>query len=151
MANRSKLTVKSVSEALKINAGVIAYAARALNTDRRHVYAFIRKHPELEQVREEARETLLDTAEHNVISAVDNGCLKTSRWVLDRLGRTRGYTTRQEIAGAPDAPLQYQRIERVIIDPDPWPEDPEPLQPLAAGPAPEPVPGDDPEDNTPEY
>ena len=40
MANRSKLTVKSVSEALKIHAGVIAYAARALNTDRRHVYTF---------------------------------------------------------------------------------------------------------------
>jgi transcriptional regulator with GAF, ATPase, and Fis domain len=42
MANRSKLTIKSVSEALKINGGVIAHAARALNIDRRHVYTFIR-------------------------------------------------------------------------------------------------------------
>jgi hypothetical protein len=132
---------------------VIAYAARALKTDRRYVYAFLRKHPELEQVRQDARETLLDTAEHNIVAAVNGGDLKTSRWVLDRLGRHRGYTTRQEIAGAPDAPLQYQRIERVIIDPDPWPEDSEPSQPLAAVPAPEPdpVPRDDPEDNTPEY
>ena len=123
-----KLTVKKVAEALQVNAGVIAHVAAAFGCERRAIYRMIKKHPELEELREEARETVLDIAEHNVITAVKGGCLKTSRWLLDRLGRHRGYSTRQEVAGVKDAPLAFARIERVIIDPDPE-LDPELVQP----------------------
>jgi hypothetical protein len=114
-----KLTVSKVEAALRANAGVILYTAVALSVTRKSLYEFMRKHPELEQVRDEARETMLDTAEHHVVNAVNSGDMRTVRWVLDRLGRHRGYSTRQEVAGVEHAPLTFERIEHVIVDPDP--------------------------------
>lgn len=113
------MTVEEVAAALEANGGVIAYAARALGCSRNAVYAYIDRYPELEDVRRDAREAMLDTAEHHVITAVNEADMQTVRWVLDRLGRARGYSTRQEIAGVGDAPLTFAAIERVIVDPDP--------------------------------
>ncbi|HWI05563.1 MAG TPA: hypothetical protein VNT52_17285 [Acidimicrobiales bacterium] len=111
--------MEEVTNALETSGGVIGYAARKLRCSRTALYNFIARHPELEDVRTQAREAILDTAEHNVIAAVKGGDLKVSRWLLDRLGRHRGYTTRQEVAGVEDQPLQISAIERVLVDPDP--------------------------------
>lgn len=111
------LSVEKVAKALANNGGVVAYAAKSLRCTRRAVYAYIDRHPELADVRHEARETLLDNAEHNVITAVKGGDVRVSQWVLERLGRARGYSTRHELVGAEGGPL-FACIERVITDPE---------------------------------
>lgn len=112
-----KLTVKKVAEALMRHHGILSKAAEACGTTRPAIYRFIEKHPELEEVREEATSTLLDVAEGHVASEVNRGEMKTTRWFLERKGKDRGYVTRVEETGKDGEPLQFGTIERTVVDP----------------------------------
>lgn len=113
----AKLTLTRVTAALLEHSGILLKAAEALGCTRPSLYEFIKKHPELEQVREEARERLLDVGEGYVSLAMHAGDMKTVRWALERLGKNRGYTTRQEMTGADGEPVAYSEIRRTVVDP----------------------------------
>jgi len=114
---RRKLTVSKAREALLQERGVVKYAALALGVHRWTLFKFIKEHPELNDVRDEALNEFLDDCEHKVIAAVDANDMQTARWALERLGKNRGYSLRVESTGADGAPLKLNRIERVIVDP----------------------------------
>lgn len=114
MAN---LSVEKVAAALRAHNGIILKAAAACGVGRPTLYKFIKEHPELEDVRNECNEELLDVAESNITKALNEAELKTTRWFLERKGKDRGYTTRSEVTGADGEPLQTQTIERRIVDP----------------------------------
>lgn len=58
----------------------------------------IMANPELMSLAKEIREAVVDAAETNIVRAVESGDLKASVYVLDRLGRNRGYTTKTEVS-----------------------------------------------------
>lgn len=112
------LTLRKAEKALRENQGIITYAAEACGVARQTLWKFMQKHPELREVQEEASEVLLDIGEKHLTSAIEKGDMKTIRWHLERKGKDRGYTTRQETTGKDGEPLQMGVIERRIVDPD---------------------------------
>lgn len=116
-ADAPDLTVENVEAALREGHGIILYAANLLKTSRQRLYRFIAEHPELEEVRREAEVELVDVAEQHLRRNLVRGDMKTIRWYLDRKGKDRGYTTRVEQTGADGGPLEFERIERVMVEP----------------------------------
>lgn len=114
----AKLSLSKATQALQKHDGIISKAAEACGVTRKAFYDFMRKHPELEEIREQAGEILLDVAEAHVVTDLHAGERKTVRWYLDRKGKNRGYTTRQEQTGPDGAPLEFSEVERTIVDPD---------------------------------
>ena len=118
MSTQKKLSVKKVSAALMKYNGILSDAAKACRCSRMAMYKFIEQHPELEEVRAEARDVLLDVAESHVATAINGGNLKTVQWYLERQGKDRGYVTRVEETGKDGAPLEFGMVERRIVDPE---------------------------------
>ncbi len=83
--------------ALARTGGLISPAAHRLGVTRAAVYKTLRAHPEVQQALEDARGDLLDAATGNVYRAVAEGDVNVSCWVLERLGKDRGWTTRVEV------------------------------------------------------
>jgi len=92
----AKLTKRKVAAALMEAHGVVAHAARLLGVTREHLSTYIARYPELQQVRDEARERLLDVAEEGLFDAVKKRRPWALQYVLSRLGKHRGYTERTE-------------------------------------------------------
>lgn len=112
------LSVSKAEKALREHHGVIKYAAEACGVSRQTFWRFMQDHPELEEVRQECDEELLDIGETHIHTAIVEGKdMKTIRWHLERKGKNRGYTTRQEQTGADGGPLEYETVERRIVDP----------------------------------
>lgn len=112
-----KLSVKKVAEALMKHHGVLSQAAEACGCSRRALYVFIEKNPELEEVRAEARDGIMDVAENHIHTAVKIGDMKTVRWFAERMGKDRGYVTRVEETGKDGAPMEFSAITRNVVDP----------------------------------
>lgn len=113
----SGLTVAKVEAALRKYHGIVTQAAEACGVARPTLYNFMKKHPELKEIRDDLDETLLDVAESNVIGALQSNDMKTTRWYLERKGKDRGYVTRQEQTGRDGAPLLVSAIKREIVKP----------------------------------
>lgn len=113
----AKLSVAKAEAALRAHHGILLKAAEACGVSRLTFYKFMDKHPHLKEVRAECDETLLDVAEASVVQDLNRGEMKTTRWFLDRKGKDRGYTTRQEQTGADGGPLEFESIDRHIVDP----------------------------------
>lgn len=109
------LSIEKAAKALREHRGIVLRAAKACNVDRGTFWRFMQQHPELHEVRAECDEELLDVAEDHVTAAIDKGDMKTVRWHLERKGKDRGYTTRQEQTGKDGEPLAIQAIERRIV------------------------------------
>jgi hypothetical protein len=117
------LTVENAAAALRAENGIIMYAAKRLKVDRMTLSRYMEKHPELQEVREEASEVLVDIAERHLEKNIKAGEMKTIRWYLDRKGKNRGYATRVEQTGPDGRPLEFETIERRIVDPAPQEEE----------------------------
>lgn len=92
-------TVATATEALKACRGNITKASEMLGITRATLYRFIEENPELEVVRTEAREAMIDVAEDKLTVAVERGELKAVMFYLRTQGKERGYTERQEVTG----------------------------------------------------
>lgn len=114
----NKLTIAKAKAALIAHHGVILYAAEACGVARQTLWKFMRDNPELEEARAEAEEQLLDIGEKHLTTAINGGDMKTIRWHLERKGKDRGYTTRAEQTGKDGEPLAFERVERVVVDPE---------------------------------
>lgn len=113
----AKLSIAKAAKALREHHGIILKAAQACGVHRHTMRKFIDEHPELEEIRQQADEELLDIGEAAVVTAINNSDMKTVRWHLERKGKDRGYTTRQETTGKDGAPLEMGVIERRVVDP----------------------------------
>lgn len=106
-----RATVEEIAEALVQRKGNISAVARELGYSRRGTLKDrIDRTPELSAIMDDIREGVLDRSEENVFTAADNGDVKTSLWILERLGKKRGYAQRQEITdgdGKPVAPATF--------------------------------------------
>jgi hypothetical protein len=95
-----KLRKKEVEDKLRELSGNMFVTAQALGVSRRALYYFVKKHG-LEEIVQEARESMTDIAETSLKRAVINGEAWAVCFTLKTLGKSRGYVERvqQEISG----------------------------------------------------
>ncbi len=96
------LTIKAVEPQIRKSRGNLAAVGRAFGVTRSAVSHFVTRHPTLLAVVEDARETLLDTAESALHKAVRKGEGWAVCFFLKCQGKKRGYIerTETEISGA---------------------------------------------------
>ncbi len=90
------LRKKEVAKALRETHGVITRAARKLGVARETLSRYVSKHPDLQRVRDEAKEALVDLAEEGLVEALEKRRPWAVQFTLARLGKDRGYTERTE-------------------------------------------------------
>jgi len=93
---RRTLTVAGVEEQLRNMSGNAAAVARAFGVSRQAVAKFIKSHPSLQTVAEDARETMLDGAESSLYRAVLNGEAWAVCFILKTIGKQRGYVEHEK-------------------------------------------------------
>ena len=86
-----KYTVDQVAEALRGGNGMLSVAAQILGCHRNTIYNYLKDHPELKDIVEECRETLVDEAEQILLKKVREEDIRCVMFVLRTLGRHRGY------------------------------------------------------------
>lgn len=91
------LDVEECRTALWRNNGIIADAAAELRVTSSRLRAFVKSNSYLQREMEEASERIVDKATRVVVEALDSNEPSRSdpmaRYVLDRLGKDRGFTT----------------------------------------------------------
>lgn len=99
MAGRTRLRKGEVAEALRQAANLKTRAAEILGVDRKTLYTYLQKHPDLEAIGDEIQETMLDVAESKMYTMINGGDKTMIIFYLKTKGRQRGYVERREIEG----------------------------------------------------
>jgi hypothetical protein len=103
-----RFTVEQVIEALRAAAGVQHIAAQKLGCARSTITYYKRKHPEIEEALEEIKESLIDLSEGVVWHHVRKKNLRAAQFVLETIGKQRGWVKRGEIAGVNGEPIEVR-------------------------------------------
>lgn len=98
LRNPSSFTHDEIISALYEAGGYVTGAAKILECKRAALAKYIGQHCELDEVRLEAQEELLDEAERGLRLAVYAEKAWAIRFALSRLGKARGYGNKLEIA-----------------------------------------------------
>lgn len=80
-------------------------AAAELGITRQSVHERVRNSERLQAARIDIDETILDVAEGVMWQGILDKDLPTTRWLLDRKGRRRGYSPKTEIGGIDGGPI----------------------------------------------
>lgn len=98
-----KLTKKKVIASIKKQRGILSYVARECAVDRGSIYNFLQHYPEIWDVVKEARETVTDEVENemlNVIFSQDpafaNQKARLIQFYLQNQAKDRGYNAEKE-------------------------------------------------------
>jgi len=87
----SRLNINVVSKAIKNSYGNISAIAKKLHCERKTVYEWLEKEPELKSQLDSERERLIDFAEIKLIERLKAGSESMISLVLKTLGKERGY------------------------------------------------------------
>jgi hypothetical protein len=110
VGNQNRYAAAQVIEAIQRARGVKAVAARILECSRQTVDNYIERYVTVRAAYEEQRETLIDVAEGKLIKKLDEDEWAAIKFVLTTLGKSRGYTERQEITGAEGGPIEHEDV-----------------------------------------
>lgn len=72
--------------------GIISTIAKRLNINWNTARTYIKKYPDATQAYNNERNTMLDTAESCIITALEQNDVATAKWFLQLKGKDRGYT-----------------------------------------------------------
>jgi hypothetical protein len=92
----TKINTAKFKKAIKGTRGIITRIAEKLGTTRKSVYEYMEKHPELQNDINQEKERLIDMAEHNLYSRIEENDWKATSFLLSTLGKDRGFTERVE-------------------------------------------------------
>jgi len=115
-----KVTDKQIEEALIDSYGNVTQCAKICGIGRIWMTERIRKSENLQSIRDDAREQIIDIAEDNCFASVrreaEEGKTGTanSRWLLQTLGKKRGYSERTEITGEDGGAIEVTMIRKVV-------------------------------------
>lgn len=84
-----------VCNALRKTNGIVGRAAKLLNTTRATIYNYINEFPNVKACLHDARETIIDNAEHGLHVCVDNKEPWAIVYTLKSLGSKRGFGERR--------------------------------------------------------
>lgn len=104
-----KMSKAKTLRAIEGSRGVTATVAKRLGvawtTAQRHIEAF----PETKEAFEVERELMLDQCEETLFDAVEHEKdVQTSKWLLSKLGKSRGYGDSVEHSGPNGGPIETQ-------------------------------------------
>lgn len=95
------MTKKQIIQALKDAKGIITVAADSLDCSRQAIYKRMKSDEDILEAREQARESMIDTAEnqlHDLITSPDHkDHYKAVRYYLTTQGARRGYNDKLEL------------------------------------------------------
>jgi transposase-like protein len=91
------LSIELLRRVLPENNGNFSAIARSFGVSRQSVWDFVRRYPELEQLANDSRETLVDEAEDKLLAAVRKGAPWAISLVLTTRGRKRGYVKEADV------------------------------------------------------
>lgn len=102
---RSRISDALVEKAIKGSFGNVSFIARRLGVARMTVYRRIYASPKLLELFEEETQTLVDTAENELMALMNPATnedartrLEAVKFFLDRRGKSRGWGAQQEVA-----------------------------------------------------
>ncbi|KKT30745.1 MAG: hypothetical protein UW18_C0011G0006 [Microgenomates group bacterium GW2011_GWF1_44_10] len=90
--------------------GNISAIARAFGITRSAIYDYIEKRPELKDIIQDERESILDDAESELFKQAKRGNLSALIFFLKTQGKKRGYVERSEITGSEGAAIRVEYI-----------------------------------------
>jgi hypothetical protein len=96
---------KQVENAIRGTRGIKSTIAERLGCSRQTLENYLVRYPELREAVESERDSIVDLAESKLITAVEAGETRAVMFVLETLGKGRGWSKRTEITGADGAPL----------------------------------------------
>jgi hypothetical protein len=89
-------TVKQILKAIENSGGIKTNVAKKLSISRQTVDRYQRVYPSIAKALEEEMDTVLDKAESNIFSGVQEGDIPISQWILRYKGKHRGYSEKLE-------------------------------------------------------
>lgn len=95
--NTKKYSPDKVIKALQDAQGIKIQAAKLIGCDRSTLERYITDNDEIRQAYEDARESLVDTAESKLLANIEKGDVASIIFCLKCLGKDRGYVERWEI------------------------------------------------------
>lgn len=107
MPKKPKFSAKEIEHALRESAGLQYIAAQKLKCAPSTVTNYVKRNKHLQRVVEECQQGVLDLAEGKILEKIRDGDIAAIIFFLKTKGKNRGYTERQEIAGADGAPVRY--------------------------------------------
>lgn len=114
MTTPPKLTAEPTIAAIRDLHGNLSAVAKQLGVCRQTLYVFIDRHPSVQAVVAESRETMLDNAESALYRAVLGGEAWAVCFFLKCQGKSRGYVERQEVTGADGGALALRITEEIV-------------------------------------
>lgn len=115
------ITNKQIKDALKATGGFISHAAIRLGTSHQNISQRVARSSELKTFLDKIKDFNVDTAEVQLLNLIRQGDFQAIKFYLQCHGKDRGYIQlfRNEIYGQIDHNIKIEKIERVIIDPNP--------------------------------
>ena len=110
MAKRYK--AQQVADAITQAKGFVTYAAQILGCDRSTVHNYINKYPECKDALQDARHSMLDNAELQLLRQINEGNMTAIIFTLKTIGKHRGYVERHDIglALSPEVQAMAQQL-----------------------------------------
>ncbi len=97
-----RLSVSLILTAIESSYGNITVIAQRVKCDRKTIYEWVKKEPELKAAIDLERERICDLAENKLVKKINDGCESLIALTLKTLGRDRGYgDTADESKNAP--------------------------------------------------
>lgn len=103
--NHEKFTLDQILEAIKGTRGIKSAVARNLGCEWPTVNNYAKRYATVREALETERETLIDTAELQLVKLVNSGDWDAVKYTLKTIGRKRGYVERTELTGEDGTPL----------------------------------------------
>lgn len=101
MAQGKKIPTEDIAKSLKETGGNVSATARRLDVSRQAVKTRVATDPELRTITEQERQGMVDIAEHGLKELMfsDNQAVRLGaiKYALSTIGKSRGYTERQEV------------------------------------------------------
>ena len=98
-------SIEQVEKALIAADGHISKTAKKLNCTPKTVREYLKRYPELEDLRDEIDEALIDLSESGLKVHIKKKNLDAIKFHLERKGKSRGYVKQTEVAGVGDKPI----------------------------------------------
>ena len=113
-----QLSKKKVKDALTRTKGAVYLAARYLNCSHTAIYNYLKKYPDIQEIKNHFEEEAVDVGEHKLREAVLAGEPWAIKYLLSTKGKGRGYVEKfqGEISGPEGEPIRV--IEVVGVEPE---------------------------------
>jgi hypothetical protein len=103
---------EKLKQALEESNGNISHAARSLGISRNVIHVHVNANPELKQILDDSRQTMLDEAENALLSAVREKQGWAVCFTLKTIGQERGYIERADQSHSGTVEVIIRRADR---------------------------------------